>query len=415
MDYKLSKQIYGQAWLMDIFSLMSYSALLESIKSGSHEYDPENKLNEVSFLSESKFVSDLSDLRSSKEDFNGIGLVHINGPILYESSLSTKGMKEVSSEMLEMSKDARIKSFLVVGNSGGGATTGVECMLNAMKKIDQKIIGFIPYGGTACSAMAGILTGCDEIFSEHEMNVVGSFGTMIQTSGKASGSVDSNGNKTLRIYATKSTAKNKEFEEAINNDNYSLLVNDLLDPINERFLQMVVENRPALKTINFDDGHTRFAKDSIGSFIDGIKSFEEVVGLLKIENKIVNSKNNSKNNKKMTSQEIKNQYPEAYNEIFNAGIANEKDRVGAWLAHSETDLKRVKEGIKSGNPITQTDSQEMLVQATKANNLNNLKSDSPDIVETKETETDKVDVENEDKKDEVDSFYQDVKNNYIRN
>lgn len=374
-NYSLAKEIYTQAWLVDNMSYSALTSLLKSIKNGTNIASDE-KFNSVSTLSDFKLIKSLEQLNSS-ESFEGIGLININGVIISDSTSSTKGMREISAEAIQMAKDNRIKSFILYANSGGGASGAVEIMTDAISYIQndlgKEVIAYIPQAGCAYSAMYGIISACSKIISGHEMNGFGSVGTMIEFEGRAHESLDADNNKMVRLYATKSVMKNKSFEDAINSDNYEMIVSEMLDPINERFINLVQTNRPQLKETNFDDGRIVFAKDAVGTYIDEIKSFSEVVSELqqKTTSTLIN------NNNKMTVSELQQNHPDTYNAIFNAGVKSEADRVGAWMAHSKTDLEIVSNGIKSNEPISSAIREELLVKANEQIHLENLQEDSP--------------------------------------
>ena len=386
MNFTLAKEIYGaNPWFVDQQTLPSLFGIIDSLQKGITLEAPEEKYNSCQFITESKDKLITKEWQLKDDSFDSaIGLINLNGPITVGGGASSYGMREQASAMLKMSKDNRVKSFIVLADSGGGATSAVEIMVNAINEVKKTktVIGLVQEAGVAASACYGILSACNEIYAESEMSIVGSAGTMIQFSGRGANSEDENGVKHIRLYATKSTEKNKAFEEAINNDNYELIYSKLLDPINERFLSLIEENRPALKNTNFSDGHTLFAKDAIGTFIDGIKSFSEVFSIATGETKI----NNNLNNEKMTIQELQSNHPEVYNSVFTAGVDSERDRAGAWLAHSETDLPTVKEGIKSGKLISATETQEFIVKAASLSHLKDLKEDSAEEIVEKEEE-----------------------------
>lgn len=296
----------------------------------------------------------------------------------------------MSKTMLEMASDDRVKGFLILTDSGGGATGAVQIMVDAINSIKEikPVYALVEKGGMAGSAAYGIISACTKIYSEDEMNIVGSVGTMIQFSGKPHGNVDRDGEKTIVLYATKSTAKSKAFQEALNNDNYEMLVNELLDPINENFIAKTLANRPQLSETEFDNGHTVFSKDAIGTFIDGIASFDEVVSMIINDNNEVKNKLNiNSNSKMMNKSEIKSQFPDTYSEIVSEGVQLEKERVGSWMAYSEADAKAVSEGIASGLAITQTQSHSFLVKMAQKGKLADLKSDNAPEVVTNGTPT----------------------------
>ena len=382
-NYSLAREIYTQAWLVDNMSYSALTSLLKSIKNGTNIASDE-KFNSVSTLSDFKLIRSLEQLNSS-ESFEGIGLININGVIISDSTSSTKGMREISAEAIQMAKDNRIKSFILYANSGGGASGAVEIMTDAISYIQndlgKEVIAYVPQAGCAYSAMYGIISACSKIISGHEMNGFGSVGTMIEFEGRAHESLDADNNKMVRLYATKSVMKNKSFEDAINSDNYEMIVSEMLDPINERFINLVQTNRPQLKETNFDDGRIVFAKDAVGTYIDEIKSFSEVVSELqqKTTSTLIN------NNNKMTVSELQQNHPDTYNAIFNAGVKSEADRVGAWMAHLKTDLEIVSNGIKSNEPISSAIREELLVKANEQRHLENLQQDSSENVTVPES------------------------------
>lgn len=419
-NFQLAKEIYGMnPWFVDQNSFPALMTILNNSRQGIALDIPEEKYNSPSaYFYEMKNEEVVTMSRflwnglPDDPNFKGIGLININGPITKSGGASSFGMQDVSAAMLKMNQDSRITGFLILADSGGGSSGAVNIMRDAISEIrkSKPVYGLITKGGMACSAMYGILASCDKIYSEDKMNIVGSAGTMIQFDGKAANTeYKDNGVKHIRVYASKSTKKNKAFEEAVNNDNYELLINELLDPVNEEFLSNMEKDRPQLKGTDFNDGNTKFSKDSIGTFIDGIKSFDETFKELVFEAKNYKTKQNSNNiNPKiknaMTIDELKQQFPDTYNSIFNAGVQDEKDRVGTWMAHFETDSSKVKEGIKSGNPITATEREELLVKATANAHKAKIEGDSPKNVTTNET----VETKEDDDEKEVKEFYKDI-------
>lgn len=368
MNFSLAKEIYGTPWCIDAISMLQLNAVLKSIQNGV-VIDSETKNNSFSlFKNESKLVYSSYDL-NSKENFNGIAILNLNGVITKNGGQSSYGTKQISKEMLNMYKDDRIKGFIINTDSGGGSSNAVSLLVDTINQIKQTkpVIGFVEKGGMACSAAYGILSACTSIYSESEMNIVGSVGTMIQFSGKPNGNVDRNGEKTIVIYATKSTQKDKAFEEAINNDNYELLINDLLNPVNENFINMVLENRPLLKGSSYDDGHTVFSKDAIGTFIDGIASFEEVTNMF--------FKNNYKQNT-MNKNELKQEHANLYSEIVQEGVLKERERIASWNAFREIDTEAVENGISSGTEVSALETKNFMQKAIAMSKVNDLRSDN---------------------------------------
>ena len=426
-SYALSREIYGLTpWCVDQHSFPSLMAIFNGFQKGISLEIPEIKYNTPEIFdlkSETRVINRpygdgwTPGQLDSQDDFDGVGIININGPITVNGGASSFGMDYLSSLMLKMASDHRIKSFIVVGNSGGGATAAVELMTNAIDSIKKTkpVYGLVPRAGMSASAMYAIHASCTMLFAESDLSIVGSAGTMMQFEGRKANSEDPDGVKHIRLYATKSTQKNKGFEDALNNNDYSILISELLDPINEDFLSKILGYRPMLKGTGFDTGKTVFTRDAVGTYIDGIKNFTDVVNMsiadykqnFQVSNKNNNPKNQIKSKSVMTVEELKSQFPATYNSIFGegvkSGIEQEKDRVGSWLAHSNADPEAVAAGIASGAPISATAREQLLVKANSKSNLTKLEGESAAAIQTAESTTAGTQSETE-----ADAFYKEV-------
>lgn len=399
MDYGLAREIYGMnAWCMDHISLQSMTAILRNLQNGVQLSIPETKYNQFFLLdlkSNTKLVTENWQLKNDNIT-EAIGVINLDGPITKNGGASSYGTKQLSNTMLQMSKDERVKGFIINVDSGGGSSAAVNLMVDAINEVKKSkpVYSVVSKGGMAASAAYGIASAAHKMYSEEEMNIVGSVGTMISFEGRASNTTSPDGIKNIVLYATKSTEKNKAFNEALNNDNYDLLISELLDPINESFINTVQSNRPQLKGTNFDNGHTVFAKDGIGTFIDGIASFDEVVNMVlqdsKNYNSNINSNSNSikiKNSSKMTREQLLQEHPELFNTIVSEGVNQERERVKSLLNYQKADNDFVIGAIKSGESITDSKREELLIKMHSVNAIKNLESDSSKPVQTEETPT----------------------------
>lgn len=85
--------------------------------------------------------------------------------------------------------------------------------------------------------------------------------------------------------------------------------------------------------------------------------------------------NKPSNSKKMTRAELKASHPEVYASIFNEGVEQERDRVGAYMAFLAVAPKEVSEGIKSNKPLSQTLMAEFAMKAVSGKVLANAAAD----------------------------------------
>lgn len=72
------------------------------------------------------------------------------------------------------------------------------------------------------------------------------------------------------------------------------------------------------------------------------------------------------NQNKMTVEQLKAQHPDVFAQITASAVATERDRVGAWLAFAEADVKAVVEGVKKGENLSQTAMAEFAMKAFSA-------------------------------------------------
>lgn len=411
VNVALAREIYGMnPWCVDQATLPALMSILQNLRNGVSLELPEQKYNSISFLdiksNETRLVKSKWDLRNG-DQFYGVGIIALDGVITVSGGASSYGVDYLSEQMQLMAKDDRVKSFIVLGNSGGGSSMAVEIMTETIEEVDKTkpVYGLVKKGGMSASACYGIMTACRKIYAESEMSLVGSAGTMMQFEGREAnnGDEDMFKYKHIRIYAPESTHKNKGFEEAIQNDNFDYLIDNMLKPFNQRFLSLIEGFRPQLKNTDFRNGRTVFAKDAIGTYIDGIKSFSEVLEIAAKEGDPLwqseenqksgfnNENSNINQNEKMTKTELKNAHPDVYNSIVQEGVAQERDRVGAWMAHVGTDSTKVVEGISSGNGITQTEREGFFVKQNAQNAAKNIVSESSEEITPKQSTDPSVD------------------------
>ena len=221
-NYALSQEIYGGIpWMMDSFSFMTMSAILKNSRNNVSLELPDIKYNSPQLLnSETRVITspfgngwEPGQLENN-DDFSGVGIINLDGVITLSGGMSSIGMEQLSNMMLLMAQDKRMVGFVVRSNSGGGSSTAVGTMSDAI--LEVRAMGFPVYasikkGGMAASACYGIISACEKIFSEDGMNIVGSVGTMVQFEGREANTTDKDGVKYIRLYATKSVRKNEDF------------------------------------------------------------------------------------------------------------------------------------------------------------------------------------------------------------
>jgi len=390
MNVALARELYGGSpILIDRQTFSAMCSLFSDIRSGINFHPDGIKNNAIALFevsSATQIITEAYELRNDYEGSDLIYVINLNGVITKNGGMSSYGMTYLANKLLTFDADSRVVGGVIVTDSGGGSSLGYEVMSHALTVRTKPVVALIERAGTAASAAYGIISHADYIISESKTNKVGSIGTMLSFSGNPDKSKDADGAIHVTIYATASDKKNKWYEEAINNGNYQLAIDEVLNPFNNQFIGEIKTARPVVLE-NQLDGSVYNAGDVLGSLVDEIGNFD--LALNKVVQLSEKSSNKKSNNKKqttaMTAQEFKAQHPAAYQEVFNAGVDAERDRTGAWLAHAGTDLEAVKAGIEGGKEISATARENFLVKASSKTNLDNLKSDSKGPINTPES------------------------------
>ena len=408
MDYSLAREIYGKTpLLVDGSTFSALFSLVNDFRLGVEFKENSKKNNSFTFIevnSESKIITNTRELNSaSNEDL--IYIINLNGPITKNGGASSYGMKELAAMIPIYESDNRIKGGIIIADSGGGSSLGMEVMIHAISIKKKPLVSLVERAGGANSAAYGIIAATDYIFAESPDSEVGSVGTLVSFAGRPNKSIGSDGTKQVTIYATASTKKNKWVEEAINNDDYTLAVTEVLDPYNGKFQTHIRTSRTNVKESQLD-GSVYRAGDVIGSMVDEIGDLNnaksKVMELSSLqENKlIINDKTKLK---AMTAQEIQQQHPEAYAAIYGAGVTAERDRVETWMIYFKTDSEAVKTGIESGSPITGKAREGFLLKASSSSALSKIENDSHEDLPVGESANQETELTADDK--EFDAVY----------
>lgn len=387
MNYTLAKEIYGQPWYVDAITLQSLNALLSHFKQGG-SVTPGEKNNDT-FLydikNETHVTRNVFTAQNDNSENKHIAVTKIDGPITKNGGESTFGTVQMGERFKKFDKLSNVIGHILHIDSGGGASNAVKYMRDVALQTNKPVVGFGE--DTIASAAFYIISAADHIIVNSNEALVGSIGTMIELSGRPKVAEDKQtGERFVRIYADKATQKNKEFEEAINNLNFTPIKDNILNPHNEKFILDVIESRENVKESQLK-GDLFKASEVVGSLIDGIGTFEDAV------NKVIelssNSKPNSgininKNQKIMTQSEIKAQHPEVYNAIVTEGITAERSRVNAILKFSSIDMEACLKMVAEGKTPDVEFFADMQVKAISAKTLDGIKDESQGTVKTAE-------------------------------
>jgi len=388
-NYKLAKEIYGNPWFMDAFSLQVLAPTLEYLRSGG-KIEEKTEKNNDSFLYDlnNRAVIINREYKIDPESENEyISIIKIDGPITKNGGGSSYGMADLAKRLNRFDKNQKIVGHIIHGESGGGSSRAVPIMREAIQNAKKPVVMFGE--DIVGSAMYYIGMAADYMIMNKGTDIVGSIGTMLEFGAYPKIAEDKkDGFRHIRIYASKSTKKNAEFEAAVNDLNFKPVLDKILNPANERFIEDVRADRPNVQEKELT-GETFEANQVIGTLIDEVGNFETAINkVLELANvsSINSSSNINLNQGFMNLDELKQKHPNLVNEIKNETLAEERDRVDAYLEFADVDLKACTEGIQSGKAPSAKFFAVMAKKGMMADNLQAIKNDSIQQVETKKGE-----------------------------
>ena len=287
MNYEFLKDVLGSPWQIEPGTLNSFYPVLRGLFHGlqlEKSMEPENHLPfKISALTRNVSMWSQPEVPLTDEDpepeVEKEKVVHV----LPVRSLLTKhdqncgpvGTRTLGNRLLAADGDPSVLGHILVIESGGGQASAVPEMTDAIQKCTKPIVVWID--GMADSAAYYIACYCDRIIASRDMDCVGSIGTMAIYEGRKSKSAeDEHGVISVTIYADGSEEKNEEWDKAINEFDFTLAKDRILNPFNAKFRADVLANRPQVLETQLK-GKTYLAGEVIGSLVDSIGEFSTAV------------------------------------------------------------------------------------------------------------------------------------------
>ena len=393
MNYKLAREIYATAWFVDPVSFISLTKTLEHVRSNNNSNIVDEKANSFGIFDKTKAFDANRISRMEEVPEGSIAIYRFDSVITKYGGYSHYGTKEIADQFRKMESNDNIIGHLFFIESGGGSANAIKYIRDVTNK-GSRVKPLVTYAeDIMASAAMYIASDSDYIFANSKDAIIGSIGTMIEIEGYKSGTEDNTGKRHMRIYASQSVNKNKEFEDAINDFNYELIKKTILDPHCAEFIKDMKLNRPNI-TDEQTTGKVFNAENCVGTLIDEIGTIE-----MAIEKIIDLSDNNSinKNEVVMNKQKLKAEHPELYDEVFQSGVSAENARVSAWMTFNDVSPEKVKAGIESKLEMSKAEELTFMRASQKLDMQSLLQNDNAgSISPDKEITKIKSDAEKED-------------------
>ena len=253
----------------------------------------ERKLSEKIELKD--FYSGSKSKLSGSNRNKSVFVVHLEGTMTKEDTCFNYGTRTIADELRRADKESDVIGHIIVADSGGGAADSVPDLADAIRSLEKPIVSLVD--GMAASACMYAISYTSRILAHQDTDMVGCIGTMITVSGWPKLRRDADGYVEMRIYADQSAEKNADYEAALEGDT-RLIRENLLDPLCEKFINDMKANRPAAADDQLK-GRTYFAKDVVGSLIDGIGGMADAIDAVL---EMADSKNTKPNESNMKSK-----------------------------------------------------------------------------------------------------------------
>ena len=271
MKFAYLREILTAQWMIEPYTAAQYQQIFRGALMGLQIEKDDTPTSYFLDAVTNKTTYDRDGLASGK----AINVVELKGIMTKEDGGCHYGTKTIARRLLENDKEDFVIGHVIVINSGGGAANSVRVLAEAIRGCTKPVVAFVD--GLMASAAMYAGSYCPYIIADSENDRIGCIGTTIEIADYPKQAHLPDGLISVRIYATKSTEKNLEYEEALNG-NVELIRKELLDPLNDQFLAAMRENRNV--TEEQLKGRTYFAKDVVGTLIDEIghidRAFDKV-------------------------------------------------------------------------------------------------------------------------------------------
>lgn len=193
-----------------------------------------------------------------------------------------------------------IAAIVLHVDSPGGTVDGTEALGNIVKSVDKPVVTFVD--GLMASAAFWIGSYGDEIIASTDTDEIGSVGVLLSFA-DIQPYWESLGIKFHKIVASTSPDKTKMFED-IRNGKYDNYVKEILDPLDEKFMNVIRENLPNIEDKHLT-GNVFFARDLMNVVVDSIGTLDDAINRAAELARENNSNNEDQNSAAENKKEVK--------------------------------------------------------------------------------------------------------------
>lgn len=205
-----------------------------------------------------------------------VNVIPIDGPITRNGDACSYGSKDIRDWMMEAAGNKYCRAHVMVINTPGGsawAKNDFQQAIDYAHQQGQRVYGLID--GLCASAGMYLASFCDEVYVVNQKDQLGCVGVMAAFCTMKNGEKYQWGETYHEYYATKSVNKNKEYRDIANDNDATLLIEEL-DKLEAEFRADMQRSFPAA-TDEHLDGKVFYADEVMGILCDGQMMLGDVV------------------------------------------------------------------------------------------------------------------------------------------
>lgn len=264
----------GRWFIHEPFGQSLLPSLNNILKGNSLKISKEDKKPESFVFQLGKTPIAASAFSNNENNNDYVLVLDLKNPIYkYTQECGPQGTKSKINVLERFKNDSYCKGVVLDIDSGGGQVAGTPEFYDYILNYNKPVVSYTD--GLMCSAAYYIGSASDYLIANKRADHIGSIGTMIYFI-DFTGWYEKEGAKVITEYATKSTEKNRDFEELVKGNSEPYIKNQL-DPITEDFINDIKAVRSKVNEEVFT-GKTYNASDAISmGLIDEIGTLQTAI------------------------------------------------------------------------------------------------------------------------------------------
>ncbi len=280
MKTSLIRTIFSGAWALDPNGAQAFFPIVKNLLEGKPlGFEPPKENFQILGYNQGHKImaraGSSAQKSGQKTDEKLVAIIPMKDVMLkYDEACGPVGTQTIASYVQAADQDPSIQAIVLDIDGPGGQADAVPLLAQTIQDASKPVLAYTG-NGIAASAHYYIAAVCDEIYATFKSDQVGSIGSMASIVDMI-GYYEKKGIKIHEIYGTKSTEKNKIFNDVLKGE-YEGLRTEWIDPLVEEFEATVKAHRPSIDESALH-GKMYYAKEALDlGLIDGLLSFEEVI------------------------------------------------------------------------------------------------------------------------------------------